>query len=733
MIALAHPGLLWSGLALASVPILIHLFFRRRHRVVRWAAMEWLLAALKKQKRRMQVENLILLILRCALIVLLGLAIARPAVRAAALSPLGGGTRNVVLVMDTSASMGAQQTGRRALDRARERATRVLSDLSSDSKVTVIATRDDQIGGAPRVLLESATPSEARGRLGSLAVSNGPNRLGAVFRLVAQRLLKLGGRKMVVMVTDLQRRDWRDDKGRPHKDVYVALRNLRPEGDEEAPPVTLLDIGLPGAGNVAIADFNVARGREAIAGSTVELTVTLANYGPRPVAGAVRPSVTRRDGTRERKQGRNVTVPPTTGALGPAYVSVPLYVYMPPESAGHARFEVEFEGTGADRMPADSRRYLALDVKPPVRFLPVRLADVSLEILQDVGDVSEVIEVRDAVSPAALATKDLSAYDAIIWADADPFDSTFEEKGLRRLEYFVRRGGGLIFYLGKESVPDRMNKLFHKDRGKGLFPMLLDGVQETKENPVRYDLEAVRKHPLFLDATFGGSPLVEFYHRVKDCPPAKIVARYSNGDPAVIEHRLGRGRVLIVTTTANDAWYRMNGSLLPALFFFNSAHYLSADDGSDRNVLVGEPVKILPPAGARQIIVEPPEGAGGRTEEPAVPEQPFVLTDTSHPGFYRITVRGISPDRTSVPTEETNFAAVNLDAAEGDLRRDDQVAEAYQGTRLRVLRNAEEILPAAAGGDDKGELSRGLLSAVVVMLFLELLLAGRFGTRRAKS
>ena len=48
----AAPGLLW-GMGLASAPILIHLFFRRRHREIDWAAMRWLLEAIKKQYRNM--------------------------------------------------------------------------------------------------------------------------------------------------------------------------------------------------------------------------------------------------------------------------------------------------------------------------------------------------------------------------------------------------------------------------------------------------------------------------------------------------------------------------------------------------------------------------------------------------------------------------------------------------------------------------------------------------------
>jgi hypothetical protein len=733
VIALANPALLWTGLALASVPILIHLFFRRRHRVVRWAAMEWLLAALRKQKRRMQMENLILLLMRIAVIVLLGLAIARPAVQSAALSPLAGGSRALVLVIDTSASMGAQQTGRRALERARERGDEVLADLPADSKVTLVATRDDQIGGAPRALLENAAPSEARTRLQSLQRSAGPNRLGAVFRHVGQKLDRLSGRKMVVFITDLQRRDWRDDTGARREDVYRALRGLRRSQDEEAPPVTLLDVGV-GAGNVAIADFSVEEGRQAFVGTPVGLAVRLANYGPRPVEGTLSLFLTRADGQRENRGGDRVTIPPTTGELGPQYANVQMYEFLPAGSEGPARFEVRFQVSGGqDRLPEDSERFLALNVKPPVRFLPVRYVDSSLEILRDVGMV-KVINLWESIVPAALATRSLSDTDVVVWADAQPFDVDFEDKGLKNLERFVRRGGGVVFYLGTESVADRMNRLFHREGGKGLFPMLLDEIANVEANPVQVDLAKATKggSPLFIESEFALSPLIESYYRVKECPEESIAARYTNDDPYVIDHKFGRGRVVIVTTSPSETWFTMNGSLLPAVLLFNAAHYLVAEDPSARNVVAGQPVRVDLPAGARQVIVEPPEGAGGRTEEPVGnPEEPFVLTATQRPGFYRIAVKGVASGvASSVPTEEVHFAAVNLDAAEGDLRRDLKVADAYQGVRLRRVESIEDILPAASEGEDKGEISRALLGGVVVLLLLELLLAWRFGARR---
>src|SRR5438094_1454869 len=72
------PSFLAAGLLLASLPIIIHILNRRRYKIVHWAAMEYLLAAMKKNRRRLKFEQWLLLATRCAVLLFLGLALARP-------------------------------------------------------------------------------------------------------------------------------------------------------------------------------------------------------------------------------------------------------------------------------------------------------------------------------------------------------------------------------------------------------------------------------------------------------------------------------------------------------------------------------------------------------------------------------------------------------------------------------------------------------------------------------
>src|SRR5262245_48863631 len=96
------------GLAGAAIPIVLHFFFKSRYRTVPWAAMEFLLTSIEQTSRRLKFQELLLLILRCALLLVLALALARPV-----MSFVGGsGGRDAVdavFVVDNSFRMGARE------------------------------------------------------------------------------------------------------------------------------------------------------------------------------------------------------------------------------------------------------------------------------------------------------------------------------------------------------------------------------------------------------------------------------------------------------------------------------------------------------------------------------------------------------------------------------------------------------------------------------------------------
>jgi len=88
---------LWA-LPLMALPVLIHFFSRKQRDIVRWAAMEFLLASNAPRRRFLKLKDLLLLLLRILIVLLLVAALARPIVSIGLIG--SSGPRDVVLVLE---------------------------------------------------------------------------------------------------------------------------------------------------------------------------------------------------------------------------------------------------------------------------------------------------------------------------------------------------------------------------------------------------------------------------------------------------------------------------------------------------------------------------------------------------------------------------------------------------------------------------------------------------------
>ncbi|MBC3786276.1 BatA domain-containing protein [Spirosoma utsteinense] len=72
-----EPFLLWGALAVV-IPIAIHFWHQKRGRLLPWAATQWLTEKNQQQSRGLRLDNILLLVLRCLLVLLLTILLARP-------------------------------------------------------------------------------------------------------------------------------------------------------------------------------------------------------------------------------------------------------------------------------------------------------------------------------------------------------------------------------------------------------------------------------------------------------------------------------------------------------------------------------------------------------------------------------------------------------------------------------------------------------------------------------
>ena len=124
--------------AVAIVPIMLHLLHRKRPQPIDFAAIRFLSEAIAKSRRSRRVTQCMTLLMRVLIILLLALAFSRPVVRFGGLT--FGRQRNLLIVLDSSASMQAQRGDRKLFEDGRDWAARLIASLDTGDRVALIAT-----------------------------------------------------------------------------------------------------------------------------------------------------------------------------------------------------------------------------------------------------------------------------------------------------------------------------------------------------------------------------------------------------------------------------------------------------------------------------------------------------------------------------------------------------------------------------------------------------------------
>jgi len=184
-LTIINPALLYIGAALATIPVIIHLLNRLRYRRVIWAAMEFLLAAHRKNARRIRLEHLILLIIRTLIVLLLAAALGRPVLKGL-LARMGRSAVHRVLVIDDSFSMAARygvSAGEETvIKEARKTAEWLVKSFDERDGVSLVTAgspgradppwQQDKITGSPPPPSTQDVPWPDPCRAGILAVHN---------------------------------------------------------------------------------------------------------------------------------------------------------------------------------------------------------------------------------------------------------------------------------------------------------------------------------------------------------------------------------------------------------------------------------------------------------------------------------------------------------------------------------------------------------------------------------
>lgn len=563
------------GAAAAAIPIAMHLFYRRAEPVIEFAAMRYLRQAPVEESRRRRLRELLLLALRVTALALLACAFARPYLAGAAVS---SGAATVVLI-DTSASLSAPGQ----FDRARARAAEAVRAAPATHAVAVLSFANAADVVAPL----SADRAGALAAIAQLAPGAGATRYRSALRRAGE---ELGGRQgRIVVVTDLQESGWD-----PSTDGGI------PEGVR----VEVEEIDGPAA-NLALTSLRIEAG---------EAVAVVQSFSPQPVTEQV---------VFTSEQRRVGAVPVTLAAGGSAEARLPL--------EGMQGGGLTASISDRDGFLADNARHAVLDARNAISVLALTASGRPSEALY----LERALAVADgpggfrfrAIRAAAFAAFD-GELDVVVVAGTAGLD----ERGRARLAEFVRAGGGLLVAAGPDVEP-------------AIVTQALTGVTSTgwsvRPAAAVSFAPADGRHPVF--RPFGGVGTlgnVTFTRAalVDASEGARVLARYTDGTPALVEERTEGGRVLVFGSDLNYRWndFPLQPAFVP--FVHETIRYLASPRTSRSEYLVGElPGALGATPGVVQLAASPPRARRVAVNtDPREADPRRMTADTFHAGISRL-------------------------------------------------------------------------------------------------
>jgi len=753
-----NPWMLLGGLAIAS-PILIHLLNKRRFKIVEWAAMDFLFEAEKKNKRRVQIENMILLALRCLAMLLVALMLARPFLPSDVIGAFAQ-TRQLerIVVIDDSLSQRVLVDSMPSMQKTKESVKELLRGFASSNEtedwVSVWLTSDPNqrlIDYKP--LTESSLPEilqvieqiECSDQVADYGTS-----LGELDRYLQGQRENVG--RAVYLYSDLRQRDW---KPLANQDAEAAPKSIAKRIGENSVGTFVVDTGSDQDNNLAITD--IRPDGLLVTDKTVSFLVDVTNFGTKTV-NEISVLFQVNDSQAEYE---------TIGVLGPGKTETLIFNYFfnRPAPADllaqdndkrsrirnfRIRAEIDRQSLGEDlqrdQLIEDSSRFYAARI---LEGIPVLLVDgdpsaiserSETHYLQSLDVPGTGLAMTD-VTVSELETVSLADYQIIFLCNVDEASPDRVEE----LKKWVEEGGSLVFMPGNRVRAGTFNDAFYRE-GEGLSPLKLDRMagDPTMSRWVNFEPDP-QIHPalkiiLESDATsLGKIDVFSWWTSEVDKnligKSIEVPLRLTDKDnsAAMVDKTLGDGRVIVFAIPGDGDWTMWPSSPTFAPVMIDLIDYLLGQAKQASTILLGDAIRQpidLSAFNNRATLKDPAEESVEAVAKPVEGSnkdaiiQEVSFEDSGRAGFYDLKFQ-----RHDGGTESTLFAS-NYDPQESRLDRlaPTEQEDFFAGEKLQLV-SGEELASQSVSGSNT-EIWMQVLMILFAVLVTEQLLAWWWGKKR---
>ncbi len=648
----AAPLFLVAVLA-GAIPVVLHMINRRKVKDLPFPTLIFLRLSVEKTRRRRRIQDVVLMLLRLAVLVLLAFGLARPALTSLGALFAGGATSAVAIVLDNSASMGAIDQDSRRFDTALRACEQILGELRDGDLIGLFVPCGPALPEQDKL---DRTREKASQILSQVKVSYEKANLG-VKLLEARSLLAKSNapNKQIYLISDMQALSFDALKtlgessrgaagegtgGGASSDAGAGGGNGLSDKEQGLDiPIIVVDVHRAPKPNAAVQNVSIET-TVPVAGLPVKAGVEVFNASSAAVSRVVELYL---DGNKE-------AVSPEL-KIEPGGRAAHEFTFRF-ERGGLHKGEVRLAGEDGSKL--DDRRWFSMEVDQGIPVAVVKPRRHEISYLEDSFYLEQALTpARNGgwalritpLTASDLLSESLQNYRVLYLVNLPALSGDAAE----RVRAFLEDGGSVVWIAGDRVDADAYNQMNQAAEGR-LLPAPLVGVREPEAGS-GVDSWSIsyldKQHPalrqLVEPASLYQSVLAYKHVRVDLGPQsdAMVLARLSDGEPLLVQRGVGRGKSLFWGTGVHVNWTNVPLKNLFLPLWARMTFYLSGAEQVRYEGLAGVPITVRFEKESRPLGVElqPPTGETIRlqTKEDGG-EQEFRYAETHEIGIYLLRV-----------------------------------------------------------------------------------------------
>ena len=709
-----------TGLTAVSIPLIIHFFSRRKRERIAFGSLYFLKLIETKKIRRIKLKQILLLLIRMAVISLLVFAFARPTLTGDT-SKDGYGVSDdtrisAVIIVDNSVSEALEIDGTQVYERTRQKALRSLESLKEGDEIYLLFAADTQDTGfnpLPERDLESIRRQIQQSRISFRKVDL-TNVLKTAYSLLGP---STNLHREIFLVSDMQAAGF--GSGNFSQKILPDVE----EDNNGISPVRLFFIDAspqdisPNAGIVSVAIQN----QIIELGKQLTLRATIQNYGDVPV----RDLLVYVYFNGQRLAQKNITLE--------SFGSEVLNFQIIPEQPGIIEGMIEIED---DEFAVDNRRFFVINIPDKRSVLIINSNDEANIFLQAVFSPELSPRVLDVqtISEEQISSADFRQFDVVIYNGF----TQMTQADIFRMRNFCAAGGGVIIFPDENSNLVSLNETIGEDfslpvasgfSGDLVRQMGLQGFEPDSRGTGNSETDFLTvdaidfSHPVFVNMFKQIPPedislprifkSVNFDLRSAGENSSKSIITMSNSKPFLTETPVDRGAIVLFASAPSLSWTTLPlkgifSPLLHRLVFYLSQYGSVAIEPLE----IGDEISLLFAGAADELTIDTPLGDRIKLS-PSVASEAYRVdySNTESPGIYKF----------KSGNEVQNKFAVNVNSQESDFRKVsmEKLDSMFGGRQYYYWEESDNISERINEIRTGREISRYFIIGVLIFLLLE--------------